>query len=67
MKIYEGGRVDNLPGTGEIKWVDKAKGCRTSSTTRSQVTNEVSHKLCVLINSSQEYLLVPKGIQKLIV
>lgn len=44
--------------TSEIQGVDKAQWCCTSSTTGSQVTQEITPELRLLIDSTQENLFV---------
>lgn len=50
--------ISTQTSTGVIQWIDKAKWCGSSSTTRSQVTEEVTPELCLLINTAQEDLFV---------
>lgn len=47
-----------LPSSGKVKRVDEAQGCCSSSTTRSQISKEVAHKLCVFVDATKENLLV---------
>jgi len=46
------------PGSGKVKWVDKAQRGSTGGTTRCQVTQEVTAELGVLVDSTEEDLLV---------
>lgn len=50
--------ISGQTGTGEIKRVDEAQGGGSSGTTGSQVTDEVTHELGVLVDTAQEDLLV---------
>jgi len=48
----------NWPCSGKVKGIDEAEGCCSSSTTRSQVTQEVAPELCIFVDTAQENLLV---------
>lgn len=50
--------ISTQTSTSVIQWVDEAERCGTSSTTRSQVTDEVAPELCLLVNAAQEDLFV---------
>ena len=48
----------NLPGSGKVKWVDKAQRSGSSSTTRRKISKEITEKLSILINATKENLFV---------
>lgn len=50
--------ISTQAGTCVIQWVDEAEWSCSSSTTGSQVSDEVTPELCLLVNSSQEDLFV---------
>jgi hypothetical protein len=50
--------ISTQASTGVIQWVDEAEGGGSSSTTGSQVSDEVAPELCLLVNTAQEDLFV---------
>lgn len=50
--------ISTQTSTGVIQWIDEAEGSGTSCTTGSQVSEEVTPELCLLVNTAQEDLFV---------
>lgn len=50
--------ISTQAGTSVIQWIDEAKRGGSSSTTGSQVADEVAPELCLLVNAAQEDLFV---------
>lgn len=50
--------ISTQASTGVIQWVDEAERCGSSSTTGSQVADEVTPELRLLVNTAQEDLFV---------
>lgn len=50
--------ISGETSTGEVEWVHKAEGGSSGGTTGGEVTGEVAPELGVLVNSSEEHLLV---------
>ncbi len=50
--------IGSQPGSGEVEWVDEAQGSGSGGATRGEITKEITSELGVLVDSSQEDLLV---------
>jgi hypothetical protein len=49
---------DTLPGSGEVKWVNEAQRCCSSSTTGRKITKKVTSELGVFVYSTKENGLI---------
>lgn len=48
----------NSPSSGKVEWIDEAQGRGSGRTTGREITKEVAHKLSVLVDTTEENLLV---------